>query len=278
MVFSSSEIERFWNSKYGDVTRTGWRVRLRRRFGYFTPDDHYEATVEKYVHSDANWLDVGCGRNLFPSNPSLSRKLASRCGRLTGVDPDDTLEQNPFVSERIKGTARDCPGNAVYDLITLRMVAEHVEQPQELIAELARLCKPGGRVIVYTVFKWSLAGMLVRCVPFSLHHPVKSVLWQTEPEDTFPAHYRMNTRRSLRELFAAAGFAESDFTYLDDCSIMSRWYWSQFAELCLQKAVHKLGLRYPEICLVGIYRKGSAESFGFAAERKALPLLKAMVH
>ena len=120
-----------------------------------------------------------------------------------------TLDQNPFVTERIRGTVRDCPGNASYDLITLRMVAEHVEQPQELIGELARLCKSGGRVIIYTVHKWCLAGTLAQLVPFPFHHPVKNLLWQTEPEDTFPVYYRMNTRRCLKELFSATEFAES---------------------------------------------------------------------
>lgn len=249
-----NDIERFWSAKYGDVTCTGWRVRLRRCFRYFTPDDYYEATVDKHVNSGTVWLDVGCGRNLFPSNTSLSRLLASRCQRLTGVDPDDTLDQNPFVTERIKGTLGDCPGTSSYDLVTLRMVAEHVEQPRELIRELARLCKSGANVIVYTVYKWSLAGALAQCVPFCLHHPLKSVLWQTDPEDTFPVFYRMNTKRSLREHFASAGFIEVSFAYLDDCSIFARWRWSQFAELCLQKMLRKLGLHYPEICLLGVYR------------------------
>src|SRR5260370_7195512 len=176
MTFRRYDMERFWTAKYGDVALTGWRIRLRRRFHYFTPGDFYEGAVEQGVHWSTRWLDVGCGRNLFPSNSSLSRALASRCRRLTGVDPDDTLDQNPFVAERIKGTVRDCPGNACYDLVTLRMVAEHVEEPRELIAELARLCKPGGIVIVYTVYKCALAGTLARSVLFHLHHPITSVL------------------------------------------------------------------------------------------------------
>lgn len=261
MTVRSNDIERFWGAKYGDPTCAGWRVRLRRRFRYFTPDDYYEATVEKHVHSDTNWLDVGCGRNLFPSNVSLSSTLASRCQRLTGLDPDETLDQNPFVTERIRGTTRDCPGSASYDVVTLRMVAEHVEQPRELVQELARLCKPDANVIVYTVYKWSLAGVLARCIPFHWHHPMKSVLWHTEQEDTFPVYYRMNTRQSLKELFASAGFAESSFVYLDDCNILSRWRSLQFAELCLCKALQKLGLHYPEICLLGIYRRVSTGSF-----------------
>ncbi len=270
MTFRRYDMERFWTAKYGDVALTGWRVRLRRRFHYFTPDDFYEAAVEQRVHSSTRWLDVGCGRNLFPSNSSLSRALASRCRRLTGVDPDDTLDQNPFVAERIKGTVRDCPGNACYDLVTLRMVAEHVEEPRELIAELARLCKPGGSVIVYTVYKWSLAGTLARWVPFHLHHPIKSVLWQTEPEDTFPVYYRMNTRRALTEHFVSGGFAETHFAYLDDCSILGRWRWLQFAELCLQKVLHIALMHYPELCLLGIYQNVDLGSRGSSASNRAL--------
>ncbi len=38
-------------------------------YGYFTPDDHYEALVGKLLTDGADWCDVGCGRNIFPENP-----------------------------------------------------------------------------------------------------------------------------------------------------------------------------------------------------------------
>ena len=75
---------------------------MRHKFAYFTPDDLYEAMVEKHVTPDTHWLDVGCGRFVFPGNPALAGTLSKRCSRLVGVDPDDTLDENRYVHERVK--------------------------------------------------------------------------------------------------------------------------------------------------------------------------------
>jgi hypothetical protein len=51
---------------------------MRLSFGYFTPDDHYEVLVARLVTSGCHWADIGCGRDIFPSNPQLARDLVAR--------------------------------------------------------------------------------------------------------------------------------------------------------------------------------------------------------
>jgi len=41
------ERNRFCVEKYGDITKAGWRVRMRNDFGYLSCDDYYEMLVEK---------------------------------------------------------------------------------------------------------------------------------------------------------------------------------------------------------------------------------------
>ena len=65
----------------------------------------------------------------------------------------------------------------------------------------------------------------------------------------------MNTRRDLRSLFEQAGFREASFPYLDDCRAFGHWKSLATAELALWKALSAVGLRYPEGCLLGIYRR-----------------------
>jgi hypothetical protein len=72
----------------------GWSPRLRAQFGYFTPDEWYEATLFCLIDEKIDWLDVGCGWQLFPSNRRLADVLSSRCRSLTGVDPDDSIRRN----------------------------------------------------------------------------------------------------------------------------------------------------------------------------------------
>ena len=94
------------------------------------------------------------------------------------------------------------------DLITMRMVAEHIATPEATVAALAELLRSGGHVILYTVRKWSPAAVAAALTPMAVHHSVKRVLWDTAERDTFPTYYRMNTRATLRRLFEANGFIE----------------------------------------------------------------------
>jgi 2-polyprenyl-3-methyl-5-hydroxy-6-metoxy-1,4-benzoquinol methylase len=238
-----------------DHSAIGWGPRLRARFGYFTPDEHYEAVVSRLVTPGCAWLDVGCGRNIFPSNHSLGKMLADRCGVLVGVDPDATLEENPLVHERARQSIEDFKTERTFDVVTLRMVAEHVTNPAGSVSALARLTRRGGKVVVYTINQWSPIPLITWLVPFRLHHLPKRLLWRTDPKDTFPVAYRMNTRNALQRVFEEYGFREVEFGHLDDCRTFSRFRAMLLLELCLWRALRAVGLRYPENCLLGVYER-----------------------
>ena len=239
--------------KYGDLAAGGWAPRLRHRFGYYTPDDWYEACVWALVTPETDWLDVGCGRALFPSNWPAARVLAARSKSLTGLDPSDNIDENPLVQHRAKCMLEEFETDRRFDLITLRMVAEHIAKPESAVAALAGLLKPGGRVVIYTVNKWSPVSLVSAATPMSVHHAVKSVLWGGEEKDTFPTEYRMNTRATLRGLFGAAGFSEEHFTYLSDTRSSGGYRWANAIELSLWRVCDAVGVPYPENCLLGIY-------------------------
>ncbi|NNF66229.1 MAG: methyltransferase domain-containing protein, partial [Gammaproteobacteria bacterium] len=142
-----------------------------------------------------------------------------------------------------------------FDLATLRMVAEHIADPPAVAKALSRLLLPGGRVIIFTVNRWSPITLISQAVPFSLHYPIKKFFWGGEEEDTFPVEYKMNTRKALQNLFAENGFVEESFAYLDDLSVFGHFKLMGYVELSLWRLINKLGLRYPENCLLGVYKK-----------------------
>ncbi len=255
LPLSSEELQETFHLKYGKTGTLGWGPRMRLAFGYFNPDDHYETLVTKLVRSDTRWLDVGCGRDLFPSNRTLARRLADRCAFLMGLDPDDTLDQNPFVHAKAKVAVEDFVTERGFDLITMRMVAEHITHPEQVIRVLINALNPGGHLVIYTVNRFSPIPLFTGLVPFRLHHPVKRFLWRTERQDTFPTAFRMNTRRKLRQLLTSFGHGEAAFAYLDDCRTSGRFRTLQFCELSVWWLLNKLGLRYPENCLLGVYRR-----------------------
>jgi SAM-dependent methyltransferase len=245
-----------FESRYGsDLSVTGWGPRIRACFGYFTPEDYYEALVSKLVTRSSAWLDVGCGRNVFPSNVTLARTLADRCRLLVGVDPDDTIRENTLVHRRVQQPIEDFNSEERFDVVTLRMVAEHVTDPDRTVATLARVTGVGGVVVIYTINRWSPVSLITWLAPFSLHHPVKRLLWQTEAKDTFPVAYRMNTRSALRALFGRHGFREAHFAYLDDCRSFQRFRATLILELGLWRCLRALGITYPENCLLGVYAR-----------------------
>ncbi|MEQ8659212.1 MAG: class I SAM-dependent methyltransferase, partial [Gammaproteobacteria bacterium] len=215
---TQDELEAIFDIKYRRAAQLGPGPALRLAYRYFTPDDHYEAVVRRLVGPHTRWLDVGCGRNLFPSNQALARELSERCAELVGVDPDDTLQENPFVHRKLQGFVEEVVStDERFDLVTFRMVAEHVTEPEPLLRALRAIVVPGGHVVVYTVNRWSPVPLLTAVTPFALHNPIKYVLWRTEAKDTFPTAFRMNTRTRLRQLFEAHDFREAGFSYLDDC-------------------------------------------------------------
>jgi SAM-dependent methyltransferase len=248
-------LEQVFRIKYGPPESCGWGPAMRWRAGYFGPDDWYEALVASLVVPGTAWLDVGSGRDLFPGNQQLAAILAARAGRLCGIDPSPNLQDNPFVRERVQGGIDTWDGGASFDLVTLRMVAEHVQDPDAAVRGIARALKSSGAAVIYTVCAWSPAPLLTRITPMELRHKVKSFLWGTEPRDTFPTCFRMNTRQRLRLLFSGAGMREELFLRLDDCRTTGRFRVLNQIEIDLRGLCRAVRLPYPEHCLLGVYRK-----------------------
>ncbi len=241
-----------WNEPTETV---GWRPRLRDRYGYYLPEHHYEAVVNRLVTPGCRWLDVGGGKALFPISPRLSRELADRSGYVAGVDPDKNLLQNPYLSERFVGLIEDYRSEKPFDLATLRMVAEHIPDPGVLVSSLAKLVRPGGHVVVFTPFRWSPVSIASSLIPSRWHSFFTRHLWNTRDEDVFPTFYRMNTRRVLLDYFEGGGFHEVAFRHLENCQVLQRWRATAELELILWRSLRAIHLTYPETEILAIYQR-----------------------
>ncbi|HEX6810979.1 MAG TPA: class I SAM-dependent methyltransferase [Planctomycetota bacterium] len=251
----ATALHQMFELRYGPKAQRGWGPPLRKAWGHYTPDDVYEALVAGLVVPGVSWLDVGCGRQLFPSNRELASALSRRCARLVGVDPDPTLQENEWVHEKAACAIDEYDGEQQFDVVTLRMVAEHVADPEAVVRSIERALRPGGLAVVFTVFAGSPIPLLTRLLPMWMRHPVKRWLWRTEAKDTFPTRFRMNTRGRLQRLFAGVRMHEEAFLRLDDCRTFARF--RALCELELRTAwlCRSLGMPYPEHCLLGVYRK-----------------------
>lgn len=253
MRASAASIEELLRLKYGPVDQQSWGPRLRAKFDYITPDDEYEALLLDLVCPATEWLDVGCGRNIIHCK-AAAEQLAARCRRLVGIDPSENILENTLVHERAQCMLEDYRTEQPFDLITLKMVAEHITDPEGAVGAMRRLLRGGGRVVIYTVWKWAPVSIIAATTPMWVHHRAKAVLFGSAERDSFPVAYRMNTRRELESLFSANGFREESFRYLDDCRSLQRWRFANAAELTLRRGLNALGLRYPETCILATYR------------------------
>jgi SAM-dependent methyltransferase len=217
------------------------------------PADIYEALLSNVVLEGCAWMDVGGGRHMFPDNPALARTLVSRCRLVVGVDPSENIHQNQFVHQRVQCRLEDFQTSERFDVASARMVVEHVEEPERFVEGLHRLVRPGGVVVVLTVNRWSPISIASRLTPFRLHHPLKTLIWGGEKEDTFPVQYKMNTRTVLRRVFTDRGFREAAFCALDDLAVFAEFRHLSRLELALWRLCRAAGRPFPETCLLGVY-------------------------
>lgn len=248
------ELLAVFRQKYSKSSTLGWGPRMRLESGYFTPDDHYEALVGKLLGIGTDWCDVGCGRNIFPDNPELARSYARRCAFVYGIDPDDNVRENRFVHEYFQGLVEACPTKRRFDLVTLRMVAEHIEFPGPALERVAALLKPSGLAVIYTPYKWSPMSIAATITPFGLHNPMKRLLWATEARDTFPTQYKLNTRADIERHARTAGLEIAYFERLDDCRITNSYRWLNRLELSVRRGLRAVGIPYPEACILAVLR------------------------
>lgn len=254
---TKAELYELFVIKHGHPDSAGPSPKRRFKFGYYQPEEIYEATINKLVNDKTQWIDVGGGRALFPHNKPLSKMLAKKCNKLVAVDPSQNVIENPYAHEKNMCMFEDFQTHERFDLATFRMVVEHIENPEAILIKLDELLKPEGVAVIYTINKFSPIPIFTYLTPFSIHFKIKSFIWGGEEKDTFPVAYKMNTRKDLSRLFSNHNFFEESFDYLDDLSAFSRFKFLNLIELMIWKGFRSIGVKYPENNLLGVYKRST---------------------
>jgi SAM-dependent methyltransferase len=164
--------ERYW-----------WSVGTRRLF--------FALLDQLGLRRDARVLDVGCGTGI------MLRELAERFDAAAGIDYSGLALE--FCRQRglrrlARGDATRLPyASEALDLVLALDVVEHLDDDAGCVAEMARVCRPGGHVLV--------------------HVPAFPFLWSDK--DVLNHHRRRYRRAALRTLIEATGLEVRHLTHFN---------------------------------------------------------------
>ena len=127
------------------------------------------------------------------------------------VEPDaETLARNPAPHHLCaSGEAIPLPDESV-DAVVCENVVEHLVNPSDVLRELYRILRPGGRFVFVTPNAWSYSAIVTRLTPQSFHEAFLAWLVRlggSGNKKPYPTAFRMNTKRQIQVLAAANGFA-----------------------------------------------------------------------
>ena len=182
----------------------GWRKEeLRRRFyppAFRGMYERFLEAIREHLRPDVEVMDGGCG-----SGRVFQHRLAGQVRRVVGVDITQDVRGNPNLDAGVRGDLNDIPlRDASFDLVILSHVAEHLSEPSAAFGELARVLRPGGRLLLLTPNRWHYVALGARLLPQRLH--VAFNRWRGVGEsDVFATVYRANTAGRLRVLLEGAG-------------------------------------------------------------------------
>lgn len=189
----------------------------------------YHQVVEKHLPESGIILDLGCGDN---ADLSVFR-LPSR--QVWGTDFQEHPElHNQEYFRLLPEDGRIPFPDGTFDLVGARWVLEHVEHPIAFFEEVKRVLRPGGMFVGLTINRWhyvSVIAQLLHLFPHSLTQWLIQKLYGRAEHDTFPTHYRSNSKSQLKKVAQAVGL---ELTSLD--RIANPAYFS-FSDILVRMAI-----------------------------------------
>jgi len=185
-----------------------WQQRYLDRFydrdkGWVDGTTRFHEVCAAAIPAGARILEVGAG----PSNKT-SRYLAG-LGEVHGIDLDaDVLTNDALTTATVlDGSFPYEPGS--FDACVSNFVVEHVAEPHQHLAEIARVLKPGAPYVLRTPNRWHYVYLVASLTPHRLHLALANRLRNLPPNahDPYPTVYAMNSRREVCRAAADAGMS-----------------------------------------------------------------------
>lgn len=220
-----------------DRDRASWK---RDHGGIIIADPRVRGTV----------LEIGAAAGTTSQPFDQIYALASA---MDGVDPDPAIHDHARLRNRWEGLLEDVSGvpEGAYDAAIALLVVEHVATPRTFLERVFRSLKPGGVFYATTVSSRHPFAWMVRTVQ-ALGLKGRFARQSAHKVNEYPAHYRMNSPRTVVPIAKAIGFSRAEFFY-HPCVQWDAYFprWARWAPHLYDRAI---GIRFPGAAQVLMYR------------------------
>lgn len=156
--------------------------------------------IERYCRHKGRLLDVGCGKGEFLA------AAKKRGWDIFGVEPSPNLADYAVKNYGLNIRNSDLAGAAFpsghFDAVALNMALEHVDHPRELVLEIARILKKGGKLYIEVP---NTSSMLLKLI--ILYYRIRGLDWSPLLSPLhYPYHSYGYNKKCLRVLLDLGGF------------------------------------------------------------------------
>ncbi len=177
--------------------------------------------------------------------------------QIYGVDLDPRVVENPMLIEGRIANADKIPFESDrFDVVFSDNVLEHLDEPEAVFREVARVLKPGGVFLFKTPNKRHYMPTIARLTPHSFHQYVNRRRGRAEV-DTFPTRYRANARPDIVRLADKSGLSVERIELIEGRPEYLRMTWLTYLlGVVYERLVNSTELLATfRILLIGVLRK-----------------------
>jgi len=163
-------------------------------------DELFRNEILNHVSGSSVVLDVGAGAGIVEQ--MNFRGLAAK---VCGIDLDPRVLENSYLDDaRVTGGESIPYDDGTFDVVFSDNVLEHLSEPEQVFAEVARVLRPGGVFLFKTPNKLHYMPIIARLTPHRFHGFINRLRGR-QVVDTFPTLYRANSRRQVTRLARSVG-------------------------------------------------------------------------
>lgn len=163
-------------------------------------DQLFRERILRVIGPETTLLDVGAGAGIIEA-----MNFRGQTRLVCGVDLDPRVKENPFLDRGQIADANKLPySDASFDVVIADNVMEHLDSPEKVMHEIARVLRPGGKLLFKTPNRTHYMPLIARLTPHRFHQWVNRLRGRHET-DTFPTHYLCNSSSQIQDVITGSG-------------------------------------------------------------------------